>query len=327
MQTIQLSAYGDPRAVLELVTIPDPGLPPLGHVLVAVEYAPINPPDFLLILGMYGSRPVLPVRPGSEGVGIVIAVGEKVQNLRIGDRVLIPFEHNSWSEQVTLAAADLFALPKEADPRQLAMAGGNPPTAALMLSEYVDLAPGDWVLQDAANSGVGRSVIAFAKERGLRTINIVRRDELIPELLAAGADIVLIDGPDIAKRAADASRNAPIKLGLDCIGGELMSSITRTLAPRSTLIIFGFKLGKLGIVNAADIIFKEITIRGFWINHDRIRHSPKWSFAKREAVRLIAENKLHVPIAATYPLGAFKEAIQHALHGGKVLFEVSARAQ
>lgn len=73
------------------------------------------------------------------------------------------------------------------------MMGINPPTAVLLLREYVDLQPGDWVAQNAANSGVGRLVIAIAKTRGLRTINFVRRAELVAELKAAGGDIVVVD--------------------------------------------------------------------------------------------------------------------------------------
>jgi NADPH:quinone reductase-like Zn-dependent oxidoreductase len=70
--------------------------------------------------------------------------------------------------------------------KQLAMLRINPPAGALMLSEYVDLKPGDWVVQNAANSGVGRAVIAIGKERGIQTINLVRRDDVIPEVVDGG---------------------------------------------------------------------------------------------------------------------------------------------
>src|SRR2546425_4584369 len=73
------------------------------------------------------------------------------------------------------------------------MLGINPPTAALLLNESIDLRPGDWVAQNAANSGVGRSLIAIAKARGLKTINFVRRPELVPELQAVGGDLVIVD--------------------------------------------------------------------------------------------------------------------------------------
>src|SRR6185295_17825217 len=153
--------------------------------------APINMNDLYLIQGVYPVRPSLPSVVGNEGVGRVLAVGAGVNHVKAGDRVLVPLYSFSWRERLVAPAAGLFALP-EADPRQLAMLGINPPTAALLLNE-VDLRPGDWVAQNAANSGVGRSLIAIAKARGLKTINFVRRAELVPELQAVGGDLVIDD--------------------------------------------------------------------------------------------------------------------------------------
>jgi len=122
----------------------------------------------------------------------VLALGSGVEQLKIGDHVLIPLYSFSRRERLVVPAARLFALP-HGDLRQLAMAGINPPTAALLLSQFIDLKPSDWVAQNAANSGVGRSLIAIARTRGLRTTNFVRRAELVPELEATGGDLVLLD--------------------------------------------------------------------------------------------------------------------------------------
>ena len=187
MYALQISRFGEPSDVVERVKIPDPDDPRANEVLVAVEYAPINFSDLLTIRGQYGVLPSLPTGLGSEGVGRILSVGEEVNHLKVGDRVLIPFSHSSWRERIMLPSTDLFPLPQGADPQQLSMLGNNPPTGALLLSEYVALSPGDWVIQNAGNSGVGRSVIAFAKDRGLRTVSLVRRQELIDELVAAGA--------------------------------------------------------------------------------------------------------------------------------------------
>src|SRR5208337_2291924 len=111
-------------------------------------------------------------------------------------------------ERMVLPASGLFALPSGADPRQLSMLAINPPTAALLLSEYVDLKPGEWVVQSAANSSVGRWVIAFAKTRGLKTVNIVRRPELVDELKAIGGDVVVVDSPDLSKEIKETVNQA-----------------------------------------------------------------------------------------------------------------------
>jgi NADPH:quinone reductase-like Zn-dependent oxidoreductase len=181
MRAVQLMAYGNPVEGLKYVDLSEPEAPGLNQVLVGVEFSPINPSDLLLAQGIYGIRPALPTVIGGEGVGRVLAVGAGVENVRVGDRVLAPLSSFTWRERMVVPASGLFALPPSADPQQLSMLAINPPTAALLLSEYVNLKPGEWVVQNSANSSVGRWVIAFAKTRGLKTANIVRRPELVTE--------------------------------------------------------------------------------------------------------------------------------------------------
>ena len=323
MRALQIATFGDPAEVVKLVEMPDPDAPRLGEVLIAVEYAPINTSALLLIRGIYGVRPPLPTGVGNEGVGRILSVGEGVDQLKVGDRVLIPLTTYSWRERLVVPAGDLFPLPPSAGPQQLAMLRINPPTAALLLSEYVDLKPGDWVLQDAGNSGVGRSVTAFAKDRGLRIVSLVRRQELVDELIAEGSDIVLVDGTGISDRVAEATGHAQIRLALDGVAGEAIRSLSSCLAPGGTLVVYAFMSEQPGQVNPADLIFRGVTIRGFWLEAPQIRASPKLTEAMKTGARLIAEGKLHVPVAATYPLSAAREAITHAQRGGKVLFACS----
>jgi NADPH:quinone reductase-like Zn-dependent oxidoreductase len=191
MRALQISAYGDPLNVLELVDIPEPGAPGADEVLIDVELAPLNLHDLLFIRGYFGGPPA-PTVVGNEGFGRVAAVGPGVTNVKVGDHVLAPILGLTWRARMIASAQELFPLP-DGDRLQLAQLGSNPPTAALILSEYADLKPGDWVVQNAWNSGVGRSLSAIAKQRGIRTISFVRRPELIDELKAAGADVVLLD--------------------------------------------------------------------------------------------------------------------------------------
>jgi NADPH:quinone reductase-like Zn-dependent oxidoreductase len=323
MQALQVAAFGDPSEVVKLVELPDPHVPKAGEVLVAIEYAPINTSVLLTIRGQYGVRPPLPTGVGNEGVGRILSVGKEVDHLQIGDRVLIPTTTPSWRQRLVLPAKELFALPSAADPQQLAMLRINPPTAALLLSEYVALAPGDWVLQNAGNSGVGRWVIAIARERGLKTVSVIRRQELIDDLIAAGGDVVLVDGFDVAGRVAQATGQAPISLALDGVAGAAMQSLSGCLTPGGTLVVYAFMSQQPGQANPADIIFRQVTIRGFWIEAPAVRASPKIVEAIKTGARLIAEGKVHVPVAAVYPLTTAKQAIIHAQTGGKVLFACS----
>src|SRR5216684_1693513 len=200
MRAVHLTAFGNPVDGLEFVDIPEPDAPGPNQVLTGVEFSPINPNDLMLAQGIYAARPALPTVIGNEGVGKVLAVGPGVKNVKVGDRVVAPLSSFTWRERLVVSADGLFALHADADPQQLSMLAINPPTASLLLSEYVDLKPGEWVVQNSANSGVGRWVIAFAKKRALKTVNIVRRPELVDELKAIGGDVVVVDSPDVSER-------------------------------------------------------------------------------------------------------------------------------
>jgi NADPH:quinone reductase-like Zn-dependent oxidoreductase len=202
----------------------------------------------------------------------------------------------------------------------LAMLGINPPTAALLLSEYVDLKPGEWVVQNAANSGVGRWVIAFAKTRGLKTVNIVRRPELVAELEAIGGDIVVVDSPDVPERIKAAVGQAELRLALDGVSGPATGVLAATLSRHGTLVSFAAMTERPMSINPLDFIFKPLSMRGFWLGHPEI--AAKIGPAIAQAAAMIASGRVHVPVAATYPLSSIKEAVAHAQRGGKILLDV-----
>ncbi|MGW1887369.1 alcohol dehydrogenase catalytic domain-containing protein [Streptomyces sp. NPDC001970] len=167
MVAIHLTRFGEPEQSLKAVDVPEPPAPDAGQALIQVEYAPLDHHDLLLAKGIYPVRPELHSVIGNEGAGTVLAVGPDVAHIRPGDRVLLPFGTFARSEQVLAEAAKLTAVDKSISLDQAAMLRINPTTAGLLV-ESRDLPAGSWVVQNAANSGVGRSVIAFAKERGFR---------------------------------------------------------------------------------------------------------------------------------------------------------------
>ena len=201
------------------------------------------------------------------------------------------------------------------------MLGINPPTAALLLSEYIDLKPGAWVVQNAANSGVGRWVIAFAKTRGLKTVNIVRRPELAAELKAFGGDLVVVDSPEVAERIKAAVGQAELRLALDGVSGPATGVLAATLSPHGTLVSFAAMSETPMSINPLDVIFKPLTMRGFWLGHPEV--VAKIAPAIAQAAAMIASGRVHIPVAATYPLSSIKEAVAHAQRGGKILLDVA----
>ena len=167
--------------------------------------------------------------------------------------------------------------------------------------------------------GVGRWVIAVAKDRDLKTVSLVRRPEVVKELSAARADVVLVDSEDIAERVAEATGHAQIKLALDGVAGNAMWSLTGSLSPGGTLVVYAFMSEQPGLANPRDIIFRDVTIRGFWLESPEIRNSPKLMEAIKAGARLVAEGKVRVPIAA------ITAAVKLARSSPSVLISFTAR--
>jgi mitochondrial enoyl-[acyl-carrier protein] reductase / trans-2-enoyl-CoA reductase len=322
MKFLQMSKFGNPTEVVEVVESNPPPPPAANEATVAVEYSAIGLAELLMIRGMYGIRPQPPAPLGNEAIGRVVAVGASVKNVKTGDRVAIPIGLPVWRQALTVAAADLIVLSEQADPQQLSMLRINPLTAALLLTEYVELGKDDWVIQNGGNSGVGRSVIAFAQEFGLRSVSLVRRPELVDELKSAGADVVLVDGPDVVKQVAAATGKAKIKLGIDGVGGDASHSVASCLTSNAKMVAYGGVSGKPAAMSPLNIIFKQVTLEGFWLGYPRFRDAhEKLAAHTRTAERLIAEGKLHVPVAGVYSLEQATQAMAHAQKGGKVLLK------
>ena len=296
--------------------------PAVGQVRVKVLAAPINPSDVLTLTGEYGMLPPLPAIGGNEGVGRVEELGAAVGNLEVGQLVLLPVGGGTWVTHLNAPANKLIPLP-EADPQQLAMLTVNPPTASLMLSQFVDLKAGDWVIQNAANSGVGGYLIQLARLRGLKTLNVVRRESAVVGVQAEGGDVVLVDGPDLAKRVRAATDGAPVRLGIDAVGGAATDHLAASLSEGGVLVNYGMMSRQPCQVSPASFVFRDITLRGFWLAKWFREASPAEQMQVfGELTQLIAGGKLHARVAATYDVSQIKEAVAAAASGerdGKIL--------
>jgi NADPH:quinone reductase-like Zn-dependent oxidoreductase len=242
-----------------------------------------------------------------------------VQNVKIGDRVVIPHGVFSWAEKVLAPADEAIVLPARIDPQQAAMLSINPVAAALLLEEFVSLRPGDWIVQNAANSGVGRAVIAFAKQKGVRTINIVRRSEIIQELKDIGADVVLLAGPNAAAEANRATAGALVRLALDGVGADATGTLLDIVGWDGKIVCYAFPTREAIKVNPLGLVAKRASIHPFFMYYPE--YLPKISAKIRSAAELVANHQLRAPIAAVYPARRFKQALAHALAGGKVLLD------
>ena len=321
MKTVIHEQRGHPPEVLR-VSEGAARPPGPGEVRVEVLSTPIHNADLLQVQGLYGRSPELPATPGSEAVGRVLELGEGVSQLAVGATVFLT-TGATWTQQVTAPASAFVPLPP-GDLDQLAMLVSSPATAHLMLERYGDLQPGDWLVQSAANSAVGSAVVQLARARGLRTVNIVRREEVVDELVTLGADVVLVGTDDLVARVQRATGGASIRLAFDAIGGEVFTRLLDVLAMGGTLVSYSqVELGAAA-VTPGDLIFKQLTVSGFWLS--------QW-FAEASAddkqalfgqlVPLVAGGRLRMAVDSTWTLDQVGDAVRRSMGGrrnGKVLF-------
>ena len=317
----------DVIACVDLVLAP----PAADEVLIEVLAAPINPSDVLTLTGQYGMLPPLPAVGGNEGIGRVAQVGADVTRLSVGQRVLLPVSSGTWCTHMLAKASRLVPLPTVGDPLQLSMLTINPPTAWLLLSEFVALEAGDWVIQNAANSAVGGYLIQIAKRRGLRTVNVVRRESAVAAVQEAGGDVVLVDGPDLAKRVAAATDKAKIKLGIDAVGGSATEHIAMSVAVGATVVNYGAMSGEPCSISPGAFVFRDVTLRGFWlVQWFRTATLEKQQVLFATLTQRIAAGDMSTQIAATYTLEQIKDAIAAAAAGerdGKIVLTPNAASR
>ncbi|GAA4869309.1 zinc-dependent alcohol dehydrogenase family protein [Luteimonas vadosa] len=306
-----------PQDVVEVVERETPA-PGQGEALVEVLAAPINPSDVLTLAGDYGTLPPLPAVGGNEGVGRVVALGADAHGPGPGQMVLLPVGIGTWSTHVVAPAKALMALPEGADPVQLSMLTVNPPTARLLLTDTVELPPGSWVLQNAANSAVGGYLVQLAKARGLRTVNVVRRESAAEVVEEQGGDVVLVDGDDLAARVESATGGAAITLGIDAVGGMATERLAQSLASGATLVNYGAMGGEACAISPASLIFRGITLRGFWLSWWYKQAEPQVRAALfAELAGLIAQGQLSARVQTAYAIDDAAQAVAAAASGGR----------
>jgi trans-2-enoyl-CoA reductase len=329
-KTISAAVYethGNPADVLNIETQPWP-TPASEEATVQIRAAPINPADLNQIEGKYPVRAQLPATPGFEGAGVVVDLGKSVKDLAIGALVILPHNLGTWRDAVAVKPSELVTVPPEIDPVHAAMLKINPMTAWRLLHDYVDLKSGDWLIQNAANSAAGRAVIQIAHDLAYKTVNVVRREELIDELRAEGGDVVLVDGGNLREEVKHVTNSAPIRLGLNAVGGDSALRLANCLAPGSTMVTFGaMSLQALKIPNGL-LIFKDLRFQGIWINkwYDNATMDERMEAFQR-LFEMAKRGLLKPKVEKAYPLSQAKTAVAHAAQGkrsGKIIFEFDA---
>lgn len=309
---------------LALQTMARPALAP-GQVRLGLLAMTINPADLLQLNGQYGSVTEPPYTPGHESVAVVLETASDVMQVQAGEWVLPTGAGGHWRDEWVLPARQVMPIPKGKRAGQAAMLQANPATAWVMLHHLGTPRPGDWVLQNAANSAVGQCVSQIAHAMELRSINLVRRAQAIPAQPLPGSHWLVDDGNTDLPAAIDSLTGAhkPM-LALDAIGGEASERLAASLHEGGCLLNYGLLSGEAVRIAAHDLVFRDIRAQGFWLA--RWMRAPEHRAQARDMyqqlVRLQQHNRLHVAIEAHYPLQRVQEAVAHAARPhrqGKIL--------
>ncbi|KAH8952098.1 hypothetical protein BDL97_09G067100 [Sphagnum fallax] len=306
----------DPFAGLALVTKPVPKAEP-GHVVVRITLRPVNPTDLISI-----SSNRLRI-PGSEGFGIVHEVGEGVTTVAKGQRV-VPFVSRdrpkgdgSWQQYVSLKQELVWPVPDSISDEAAAQFVVNPWTVYGILTD-LKVPKGEYVLQTAAGSVLGRQLIRLAKHWGIKTINVVRRAEQKEELKALGADeVISTDNEDVPTRVKEITGGKLAYGALDAVAGTLTKQVTASVRDGGQVFVFGVLAGWDATVGVGDL-FRGVRV-AVWALHN----SGGERFEEYiDKVSKLIEAKIIVPLVGeTYDLADFQLAIKKSTEvarGGKV---------
>jgi NADPH:quinone reductase-like Zn-dependent oxidoreductase len=271
MKTIQFESYGEPAEVLAVADrpVPEPGK---GEVRVRMLASPINPSDLLYVRGHYsGVEPRFPAQVGFEGVGIVDALGPEEDGIAVGQRVAaLNGEGGNWAEYAVLPSTSLLPVPDGISDEQVASFVVNPASAILMVRHVLAVPEGEWLLQSAAGSELGRMIIRLAKRDGIRTLNVVRRRDAVAELEALGADSVIVsaDGP-IDEQVREIVGREGVRYAIDPVVGQTGTEMFKALHEDGRMLVYGSLTGepiRIG-EDPRDILSGRRTLEVFWLGY------------------------------------------------------------
>ena len=317
MRSATYNEFGKPTEVLSLGDSPIPEPKPT-EVRVKTVLASIHNHDLLTIRGKYGFKPEMPAIAGSEAVGVVDAVGSEVKNLKVGQRVAAASVQATWAEYFVADEDMVFAIPESLDDEMAAQLIAMP-LSALMLLEFLEVESGQWIIHNAANGAVGKSLAMLAAARGVNTINVVRSSDAIKELEAIGAENnVSTDNEDWKEQVKAILGEDKISAAVDSVGGENGGELLSLLGHGGTFAVFGAMSGKPMVLNPTHMIFKQATMKGFWGS----KLSQEMSVENKqrlinELIERAVEGKLKLPVEATFDLADITKAVDGKLQSGK----------
>jgi NADPH:quinone reductase-like Zn-dependent oxidoreductase len=236
----------------------------------------------------------------------------------------------NWAEHAVIPAHQAIPVPADLPDEQVASFFVNPATAWAMVKEVLRIPRGDWLLQTAAGSALGRMVIRLARQEGIRTINVVRRPEQASELKSEGADEVVCNKTEsLPERVQQIAGDGGVHYALDAVAGTTGAEALASLGRGGRMLVYGALSGESTPIDPRVLIVGQKRVEGFWLKEwmDEQSLLRKFFLMKRVA-RLIRSGTLATPIGEQFPLDRVQDAVRAAEavgHGGKVLLRIGQR--
>lgn len=294
----------EPYVAEGTIAVPSPGP---SQILVKVSLASINPSDVMFLKGLYGQPRMQGRPPGFEGVGIVAAAGpDPAAQALVGRRVAFATGVSNWGSWAEYAVANASAaiplIDGVADADGAAMIV-NPLTALAMFDIVRDEGAKAFVLTAGA-SQLCKLIMGVAREEGFRPIAIVRRDDQIPLLEAAGAAHVLnAEAADFRGRLREVMKAEQPRVFLDAVTGPLASAIFDAMPRRGRWIVYGrLDPSATTIREPGQLIFQDKKIEGFWLRDWMLRHPERRGVAVMEAQKRFADGRWKTDVTAVVPI-------------------------
>jgi len=330
MRAVLFERFGEPAEVLHVgeLSAQEPGH---NQVRVRMTLSPINPSDLMVVRGKYGRLPTLPATPGFEGVGVIDAVGpgflKRLRGLRPGRRVaVLNGAGGNWRESVVISARQVVPLATDIADEQGAAFFVNPATV-LAMTDVLGIKRGEWLLQTAAGSALGRMIIRLGKHHGFRTINVIRRHDGVEELRSLGADeIIATDQERVDDRVRQITQGAGVPYAIDAVGGEMGLAAVRSLGEGGRMLVYGTLSGEPIPLDPRVLMVGQKRIEGFWLS-EWVKQQGIFTMLKlfRRIQGLLRAGVFTTPVEASYSIDQIQDAVRAAekpARSGKILLRL-----
>ncbi|HEY7494313.1 MAG TPA: NADPH:quinone oxidoreductase family protein [Candidatus Tectomicrobia bacterium] len=270
MQAVFCETLGGPENLrLREVAIAPPGP---GEVRVALRACGVSYVDVLMIAGQYQVKRDLPFIPGSEAAGVVVETGPGVEQVKPGDRVLVP---GGYAEETVVAVSQVTSLPDTVS-FETAAAFRSSYTTAYYALQRGRLRAGEVLLVHGAAGGVGLATVDMGKLLGATVIATASTAEKLAVCQKLGADHVINYTQGFREQVRDLTGGRGVDVIFDPVGGDVFDESMRCIAPFGRILIVGFTSGRAALARTNHLLIKDAEAIGFTIG-GLSRHDPVWA--------------------------------------------------